>query len=315
MTVVPIGGGGIDEVRAACRQELHDYRLSIAAAARQIGRGVSNATLSAWLSGTYKGDVPAVTARIRKWLDTRREARAMSVHEAGLDRHRDLLATEDIGAALAHAQATGDVALIHGRSGTGKTWALDHYSSTRVGVHAVAVSAICSTPLDLLSRLSEAVGAGGKHRSAKDAEAAVIGRLRGRQALLVVDEAEHLPTLLLDELRCIRDGSRCGLALVGRDLLWTKICGSERLEPLRGRVGIRLPLGVADSDIETLAAGVLGRAPSAAEDKILQGWAALDGGMHAVRRRLIDSWIVASNDAGAGGAIETRHLRTAGGSA
>jgi len=310
MTVLPFGSHSIEEVRAACRQEMHDYRLSIAAAAREMGRGVSAGTLSAWLSDTYKGDVPAVTARIRKWLDTRREARANSVREAGLDRHRDLLATEEIAAALAHAQATGDIAVVHGRSGTGKSWALDHYAASRVGVHAVTVSAICATPLDLLSRVSEAVGGGGKHRSARDAEAAVIGRLRGRQALLVVDEAEHLSALLLDQLRCIRDASRCGLALAGRDLLWTKICGSERLEPLRGRVGWRASLGVEPADADALAAGVLGRDPTASEQTIVEGWAALDGGMHALRRRLIDAWIIATNDAD--GVIETRHMRMAG---
>ena len=85
---------------------------------------------------------------------------------AGLDRHRELEATNEIDMALAHAQATGDVAVVHGRSGTGKSWAVDLYGKRRAGVHTVAVSAICGTPADLLGRVSH--GRAGRLDAAED---------------------------------------------------------------------------------------------------------------------------------------------------
>ena len=57
--IIPIGGGDTAQVRAACRAELDAAALSIKQASREIGKGVSNATLSRWLAGAYPGDVAA----------------------------------------------------------------------------------------------------------------------------------------------------------------------------------------------------------------------------------------------------------------
>ncbi|MYD77340.1 MAG: hypothetical protein F4244_12240, partial [Gammaproteobacteria bacterium] len=110
-------------VRRACASELEDYGVSIAKAAAEIGRGVSQATLSQWLRGTYRGDVEAVTGRIGRWLATRAEARERGLDASGLDRHVPLGVTDEVEAALGYAQATGDMVAIHGRAGVGKTWA------------------------------------------------------------------------------------------------------------------------------------------------------------------------------------------------
>ena len=48
--------------------------------------------------------------------------------------------TGEVMATLAHAQATGDVVLIHGRSGAGKSRALRRYADTRSGVHLLTVT-------------------------------------------------------------------------------------------------------------------------------------------------------------------------------
>ena len=121
----------IEATAADCRAELDAFGLSHARAAREIGRGVSSATLSRWLAGRYDGDVAAVTARVRRWLETRADARARDLAPAGLDRHAALGVTEEIEAALAHAQAAADIVLIHGRSGAGKSWAAARYCARR----------------------------------------------------------------------------------------------------------------------------------------------------------------------------------------
>ena len=114
----PSPASGREAVVAACAAEMEAYGLSIARAAREMGRGVSQTTLSKWLRGVYNrdgGDDEAVTRRVSTWLETRREARRIGHHGAGLDRHVDLGVTEEIEAALAHAQAHGDLVLVHGR--------------------------------------------------------------------------------------------------------------------------------------------------------------------------------------------------------
>ncbi len=279
---------------AACRAEMAAAGLSISDVAREIGAGVSTGTASKWLRGVYEGDVAAVTARVRAWLRTRGEAARRSMSAAGLDRHTPLGVTEEIEAVLAHAQAAGDVVLIHGRSGAGKSWAAARYCGSRTPSFRVVMTGAVVTLAGLLARVAAAVGAGDRHGSALAAETAIVARLQGRGALLVVDEAHHLSARLLDELRCIRDLAGVGLALVGGDELWAALAGSVRCDQIVGRIGIRLPLGAPpDADVIDLAASVLGRRPEGAEAKRLVAATRGAGGLHALRRLLARAWIFA----------------------
>ena len=272
--------------------EMDTSGLSRAQAAREIG--VSSTTLSKWLRGIYEGDVPAVTAQVAVWLETRAEARRRDLAPAGLDRHVDLGVTEDIMMALGHAQAAGDVVLIHGASGRGKSWACAHYCAIRANAWRLEATSAIGSVAGLLNRLSAAIDAGGGHVSGLAAETAVISRLESRGALIVVDEAHHLSVRLLDELRQIRDISGCGLALVGADELWSGLVRSPHCNQIVGRIGIRLPLGlVADADVMTLGRAVLGRAPAATERKLLIRAAAGAGGYHALRRLMMRAFVIA----------------------
>ena len=291
----PATASGRKVVVAACAEEMEAYGLSIAQAAREMGKGVSQTTLSKWLRGVYGrdgGDDEAVTCRVSTWLETRREARRIGLHGAGLDRHVDLGVTEEIEAALAHAQAHGDLALVHGRSGAGKSWAAQRYCSTRIAAYRIQVTVAMTTPAGLLSRLADAVGAGGRHPSALAAETALVEKMQGRGALIVVDEAHHLAPRLLDELRCIRDVGGCGLAMIGGDDLWTTLASSRRCDQIVGRIGVRLPLGApAQTDVLDLAAGIMGRRPSTGESKSLIAAARSAGGLHALRRLMARAWV------------------------
>ena len=209
-------GDGADRARAACRAAMDSAGLSLAHASREIGDGVSAATLGRWLRGTYTGDVPAVTARIEAWLLTRREGDALSLAEAGLDRHAETDAATSIDDALAYAHSSKDIVLIHGPSGRGKTSAAERYRATHSRVFYMPATRAMATMVGLLTCLGEAIGAYPASISALNWERAIIARLRQGNSLVIVDEAHHLRDALLDELRCIRDNAGCGLALIGR---------------------------------------------------------------------------------------------------
>ena len=279
-------------LRGACRQALETDGLSSAAGARQIG--VSSTTLSTWLRDVYRGDSEAVAAKVRRWLDTRADAARRGVGGAGLDRHAETGAYCEVSAALAYGQANGDVVLIHGPSGRGKTWAARRHVQEWTGGHYLAVTGATVTLAGLLSRVADAVGAGGRHGSALEAEGAVVARLVGRQSLLVVDEAHHLRGQLLDELRCLRDLAGCGLALLGDDTIRVTLA---RCPQVVGRIGLRVDLRTqSTADVHEIAAGVLGRRPAAAEVRLLDAAATGPGGLHAVRRLMARAWLLARAD-------------------
>ena len=172
------------------------------------------------------------------------------------------------------------------------------------------MTAVVTTGQEMLSRVGRAIGAGGRRPSAAAAELSIVMRVRDRGALIVVDEAHHLRPTLLDELRCIRDISGCGVALLGGDELWTTLTSSSRCDQIVGRIGVRLPVGTpADADVALFAESVLARAPSAKELRLLVSAARGPGGMHALRRTLARAWMVARADGS--GAIRREDIAAA----
>ena len=282
-------GADIEIVRGECRAEMEAAGLTNARAAREVG--ISAATLSGWLRGTYPGDMDNVTGQVRRWIETRRDAARRSLGGAGLDRHADTAASADVEAALAYAQAAGDVVLVHGPSGRGKTWTARRHCAARTGAFYLSVTGATVTLAGLLSRLADAVGAGPRHGSGLEAETAIVARLRDRGALVVIDEAHHLRASLLDELRCIRDLAGCGLALVGDDSLRVTLA---RCPQVTGRIGMRVDLrALADDDVAAIAHEPLRRRPGKGELKQLLAVARGAGGLHALRRALARAWMVA----------------------
>ncbi len=208
-------GDGTGAVRAACREAMQAAGLSIARASREIG--IATATPGRWLRGSYPGDVPKVTARVSSWLQTRREGAAHSLAGAGPDRFAATGASAEIADALSYAQASGDIVLVHGPSGRGKTRTAAHYRAAHTGVACLSATGAMVTMPGLLGCVLEAVCGYRERGSALEAERAIVESLRGRGALLMIDEAHYLRAGLLDELRRIRDHAGCGLALIGSD--------------------------------------------------------------------------------------------------
>ena len=185
----------------------------------------------------------------------------------GLDRDAETTASRQITSALAYAHAAGDIVAIIGRPGRGKTWAPERYCAGRMNAFYLAVSSAAFSLPGLLALVGEAISAGRHHRSALEAERTIIHRLRDRPALIVVNEAHHLRDKLLDELRIIRDRAGCGLALVADETIRMALARCQQVD---GRIGLKIDLATQPTtDVEDIAAGVLGRQPSRAELRTL----------------------------------------------
>ena len=281
--------GPADTIRAECLETLNRSGLSRAAAAKRIG--ISGAAFSRWLSNQYDGDNARLDQLVATWLATLAEQERNSLSAAGLDVHCDLLVTREIEAALAHAQAVGDIVLVHGQSGAGKSWAARHYCETRTATYYLPATCAMRTMSALLSRVAAACDAWVRTPSALAYESAIIEQLKGRNALLVIDEAHHLPARLLDELRCIRDVAGCGLALVGNNEIRMTLA---RCPQIVGRIGIRLEKKIPSrADVQRIVSVVLGRDAAAKEVSAAAAAAAAPGGLHTLRRMLERAWVTA----------------------
>ena len=223
------------------------------------------------------------------WLQTRREGTAHSLAAAGLDRFAATGPSAEIADALSHAQASGDLVLVHGPSGRGKTRTAAHCRAARTGVACLSATGAMVTMPGLLGCALEAVCGHRERGSALEAERAIVESLRGRGALLVIDEAHYLRAGLLDELRRIRDHAGRGLALIGNDGVRMTL---ELCPRVLGRTGMRVDLRqLAERDVAAIAmAGPLGRRPGKAELEVLVRAARGRGGPHTLRRVLTEAW-------------------------
>lgn len=227
-----------DALRTELRQVLGLAALSLAAAAKLAG--IAASTLSAWMAGKYAGDNDRVAADVRKWLDSRRAgARARSVLPPVLgfvltetaDRFLDT---------LEHAQYVVDMVVIAGGAGVGKTTAARRYASENPNVWLLTCEPSIGSTHAMLDYLCTALNVA--ERSSNKRAHAVQKRLTSSEGLLIVDEAQHLTTQALDQLRSIHDQAGVGIALIGNEEVYGRLDGGGRVAKfaqLTSRIGMK----------------------------------------------------------------------------
>lgn len=239
----------IERVRAEIARE----GLSQAAAA--AGIGISDAALSQWLRGKYQGDSGVVAEKAGRWLATQSERRDLLAKSPAPPEWADTPLAARAMAALAHAHLAADMCAVYGAPGLGKTLAARRYAGLRPNVWIATATRATRSVTGTLRQVADAMQLRSVPRRAADLESAAVERLRGSGGLLVVDEAQHLPTASLEELRSLHDASGCGLALVGSDSLWLRLSAGRHpeLAQLYSRVGKRVRLGgVTAADVAAL---------------------------------------------------------------
>ena len=282
-----------DAGRARLRAHLDEHGLTVAQAARGIG--MSAPAVSSWLNGSYRGDNARLARLVGRWLDTERSLTARRTGIAA--RHADLAVTREIENLALHAQANADMVLAYGAAGVGKTWALRRFSAERSSAIYTAMSPAETTPTAVLSEIADAMDVGGGVKTGRALRRAVTRALAGRNAVLVVDEAHHLTSALLDMVRCLHDAAECGVVLAGNEPLWSRLASGERAAQLVSRVGIRRRFRKpSEADTLLLAETLLDRTPAGGGRKAVLEAAGGRGSLRAVAKLIAQALVFARAD-------------------
>ena len=243
-------GGLVERVQAA----IQEGGLTQAQASAEIG--ISDAALSQWLRGRYPGDREAVAGKVSRWLESRAARAQLAQQLPAAPEWVETRAAARVLGALSYAQLAGDLAVVYGGAGTGKTVAARRYTSLQPNVWLATITAGARTIGPCLERVALAVGM--RHIPSRSwrIESALVDRLRGTHGLVIADEAQHLDLRSLEALRGLHDAAGVGLALLGSELVYTRMTGgrSASLAQLWSRIGKRVRLDkTISTDVDEMA--------------------------------------------------------------
>lgn len=221
-----------------------DSRLSQKAISKEIG--ISDTALSQWRNGIYPvKDLRKIESQIARWVDSYREralsARSLPEAPAWVQTP----SADRVLAALGYAQIAGDIAVVYGGAGLGKTTAIRQYQRTAPNVWHATMTPATATVVPALEEVADALGIKEITGGAARIQRAIVRRLLGTQGLLVIDEAQHLGVAALDAMRALHDATNVGLALVGNEAVYARMTGGNRaayLDRLYSRIGKRVRL-------------------------------------------------------------------------
>ena len=221
--------------------------------ARALGK--SPATLSQYLQGKYAGDVKALEHDIEALIA--REAEKEKGQKLSVSFIRTYTASKCL-EVIRMAHLDGDINVIFGDAGMGKTMVMRQYASeNRTAILLEADPGY--TARVVLEELCARLGLnkpGNMHELCE----AIIAALKDSGRLLLIDEAENLPHRALETIRRIHDKAGIGVVLAGMPRLIINLKGKRgEYKQLYSRVGFALALGdvLPREDIDAIATSVL----------------------------------------------------------
>lgn len=149
-------------------------------------------------------------------------------------------ALDNIIMAVSFAETAGDISLIYGDAGLGKTVSLKHYVTMNPDIIYIelkdcdkSVKGVCEKILSHIGKLQR-----GTDRVLVDT---ITDYLTTTPRLIIIDEAQHLSIRALENLRAINDVTESGIVLCGNPTVYDRMHGrgQAHFAQLYSRIGIR----------------------------------------------------------------------------
>ncbi|HHF8231103.1 TPA: AAA family ATPase [Klebsiella pneumoniae] len=260
--------------------ELNDLMTRKGYSQTQVARaiGKSAAVINQYLQGKYAGDVPSIDELARSFINREAEKEKSQKITA---RFVPTVTSRKGMEVIRYAHLDGDLNVIFGAAGLGKTMILREYAAQHRDALLIEADPGYTARV-VLEELCNLLGLS-KRGNMHELSEACIAALRDSGRLLMVDEAENLPYRALETLRRIHDKSGIGMVLAGMPRLIINLKGKRgEYQQLYSRVGFALCIGdsLPQSDITDIAVSML---PGAGKEDVSE---ALFKASHGNARRL-----------------------------
>ena len=147
---------------------------------------------------------------------------------------------EEVTMAVSFAEAAGDISLIYGEAGLGKTVSLKEYAHLHLEAIYIELKDCDKSVKGVCEKILDAIG---KSQSGTDRKLvnAISDYLLSNLRLIIIDEAQHLSVRALENLRAINDVTESGIVLCGNPTVYDRMHGrgQAHFAQLYSRIGIR----------------------------------------------------------------------------
>jgi hypothetical protein len=147
---------------------------------------------------------------------------------------------EDITMAVSFAEAVGDISLIYGDAGLGKTVSLMKYISSHPEAIYITLKDCDKSTKGMCEKILSSIGKE-EHGADRLLVEAITDYLTENRRLIILDEAQHLSIRALENLRAINDSTETGIVLCGNPTVYDRMHGrgQAHFAQLYSRIGIR----------------------------------------------------------------------------
>lgn len=230
---------------------MEERGLSLSGLSRALG--ISTAALSQWFNDSYIGNIAKIDEAVKGFLERQKE-RGKSSKKIEFALTSIAKKVFEV-ARICHVD--GEIGVIYGNAGIGKTEAVKEYARRNTDVILVEAD-LGYTAKVLFQELSKKLGMDGRG-SIHDLFDDVVMKLKDSGRLIIVDEAEHLPYRALELLRRVYDKAGVGILLVGMPRLIANLRGKKgEYAQLYSRVGVAVKLEeLKATDVEAIVGSVI----------------------------------------------------------
>lgn len=210
----------VEDVRLWANGYREQHELSWSKFATESG--IPSGTLQPFCKGNYQGDNERVARdlfRFRQTVESRTQRLSTVPSDPGYFETETSLRLRTL-LQIAHM---GNITVAATGPGTGKTMTIRDYAERAQPVWIATMKPSTRRLNAMILEVHKALGMEVKHSWMAGASAMVAQRFKGRSGLLVVDEAQHLETDALEELRSWHDETGVGICLAGNEELLSRI--------------------------------------------------------------------------------------------
>jgi len=200
---------------------------------------VASSTLSLFATGKYTANNAAVAAKVRAYRGRPRSQAELAAELPVVPDWYQTPTAARLNELLRWAQS-GEIVLIVTTPGIGKTKVAERFAANDPNVWLATMSPSTAGVATMALEVGMAIGLGEIKGSPQQLSRQIKARVRGKNGLLIVDEAQELTDKALNELRSWHDQTKVGIALMGNETVVGQIDGRKSaLAQISSRFSIR----------------------------------------------------------------------------